>query len=169
MITNVMKKLLGIGFAGTALLQPSFAQTPTMREAMQLSNIELVTQMDPGTGGGGFDTTSDFDRRLVASVVNCIDQVLAVCQRWAQKHEVSLVKQDVERDRRPRSVFLQYASTEPVGLFEIAYRVGEGRAQARFWFYDLTGKALSGELTRYRGLGSELLEAMQCSPSSPRP
>ena len=152
--------------AGCLLVGVLVAQGPPTKRGkeMKLFDLELVTQLEPGIASGGWDTTTDFDRRLVPKVNECMNRVLELCNGWAKDKKLSSVKTEINKSRKPKTIQLQYSSPSLEGIFEITYRVDEERerAQVTFWFYDLKGDRKSGELTNYLGLGPRLLEALQC-------
>lgn len=131
---------------------------------VQILKVELVTQLDSQVSGGGFDSSTDFDRRLVSKVSDCIDNVANICRKWAQDKELVILKSEIQKYSNPKRVYFQLYVRELSGIFEIIYTVNSeaGRAQISFWFYDKSGTKRNPDLGKYEGMSNLLFDAMQC-------
>ena len=112
---------------------------------------------DPGVGGG-IDTTSYFQTRLLPRLSDCTEELLEPITDWIKRHGLVVQKQE----RLPGNLLVHATNAALSGLFEFTYRVDAARQRARvtLFFYSLDGAR--HELAGIRDmLATYAIEALQ--------
>ena len=91
---------------------------------------------DPGVGGG-IDTTSYFQTRLLPRISDCTEELLQPITDWVEQHDLFVQK----KEHLPGSLLIHATNAGLSGLFEFTYRVDAARQRARvtLFFYSLDG------------------------------
>jgi hypothetical protein len=118
-----------------------------------LTSIGLLADLDtpnypddPGTGGG-FETGSYFQSRLVGAraVQTCMTQIESAVTAWAT--DLGLTRN--LRDVTPVTLTIHYSKADLPGFFAVVYQIEQQvRARVRVDYYTLDGTLRSPELAR---------------------